>query len=58
MAGIVQRINPRTTQLRPELLQEPGVGKDFGSHILGQSLKLRFKLIADFDVPADHLIMA
>ncbi len=52
MTGIIQRIDARTPQLRPELLQEPGVGEDFGSHVLGQFLKLRFKLVADFDVPS------
>jgi hypothetical protein len=44
--------------LRPELLQEPGVSKDFGSYILGQPLKLRFKLVADFDIPSHQSIMS
>ena len=52
VTGIVQRIDARTPQLRPELLQEPCVGKDFGSYVLGQFLKLRFKFVADFDVPS------
>ena len=51
VTGIVQRIDARTPQLRPELLQEPGVGKDFGSYVLGQFLKLRLELVADLDVP-------
>src|SRR5579871_3167945 len=38
VAGIVQCIDARTAQLRPELMQEPSVSKDFGPHILGQSL--------------------
>src|SRR5689334_4207857 len=42
VTGIVQRIDARTPQLRPELLQEPGVGKDLDSYVLGQLLKLGF----------------
>jgi hypothetical protein len=34
------------------------VGKDFGSHVLGQFGKLRLKLVADFDVPSHQSIMA
>ena len=34
------------------------MGKDFGSHIRWQFLELRFKLVADVDVPSHHLIMA
>ena len=58
VAGIVQRIDARTPQLRPELLQEPGVGKNFGSHILVQFCELQCKLVADFDVPSHCSIMA
>ena len=58
VAGIVQRMYAGTPQLRPELLQEPSVSKDFGPHILGQSIKLWFKLAADFDVLSHHFIMA
>ena len=54
VAGLVQRIDARTPQLWPELLQEPGVGKDFGSHVLGQFLKLRLELVADLDVPSTN----
>src|SRR5579871_1962123 len=54
VAGIVQCIDARTAQLRPELLQEPGMSKDFGPHILGQSIKLRLELVADFDAPSHH----
>lgn len=36
----------------PELLKEPGVGENFGTHVLGQLIELRFKLVADFDVPS------
>jgi len=38
VTGIVQSINARTPQLRPELLQEPGAGKNFGPHVFGSSL--------------------
>jgi len=55
VTGIVQRIDARTPQLLPELLQEPGVRKDFGSYVFGQFRKLRFELIADFDVPSHSL---
>jgi hypothetical protein len=58
VTGIVQSIDARTPQLRPELLQEPGVGKDLGSYVFRQFLKLRFQLVADFDVPSHELIMA
>ena len=33
------------------------MGKDFGSHVFGQFLKLRFELAADFDVPTHDPIM-
>jgi hypothetical protein len=51
VAGIVQCIDARTAQLRPELLQEPSMSKDFGPHILGQCIKLCLELVADFDAP-------
>jgi hypothetical protein len=34
------------------------VGKNLDSYVLGQFLKLRFKLVADFDVPSHYSIMA
>ena len=58
VTGIVQRIDTRTPQLRPKLLQEPGVGEDFGSNVLRQFRKLRLELVADFDVPSHESIMA
>jgi hypothetical protein len=57
VAGIVQRIDARTPQLRSKLLQEPGVGEDFGSNVLRQFRKLRFELVADFDGPCHYSIM-
>lgn len=33
------------------------MGKDFGSHVLGQLLKLRFELVAEFDLPSHEPIM-
>lgn len=57
VAGIVQRVDARTPQLRAELLQEPGVGQDFDSYVFGQLLKFRLELVADFDVPCHHSIM-
>ena len=58
VAGIVQCIDARTAQLRPELLQEQSMSKDFGPHILGQSIKLWLELVADLDAPFHHFIMA
>jgi len=58
VTGSVQRIDARTPQLRPELLQEPSMGKNFGSHILGQFLELRLEHVADLDVPSHYSIMA
>ena len=58
VARIVQRIDARTPQLRPELLQEPRVGKDFRPYVLRQFFKLRFELVADFDIPSHESIMA
>jgi hypothetical protein len=58
VAGIVQSIDARTPQLRPELLQQPSVGKDFGPQVLGQFLKLLFELVSDFDILFHQLIMA
>ncbi len=52
VAGIVQRIGARAPQFRPELLQEPGVGKDFGLHAVRQFLKISLELVPGFDVPA------
>lgn len=57
VTGIVQRIDARTPQLRPELLQEPGVGKNLDSQVLGQHPKLRLELVADFDFPSHYSIM-
>src|SRR5579871_3209539 len=51
VTGIVQRIDARTPQLRPELLKKPGMGKNLGTHFLGQFFELWFKLVADFNVP-------
>jgi hypothetical protein len=51
VTGIVQSIGARAPQLPPELLQEPGVGKNFGLDVVRQFLKLRFELIADCDLP-------
>jgi hypothetical protein len=34
------------------------VSKDFGPNILGQSIKLWLELVADFDAPSHHFIMA
>jgi hypothetical protein len=52
VTGIVQRIDMRTPQLRPELLEEPGVGEDLSPYVVGQFLKLWFELVANFDVPS------
>src|SRR5690242_15060580 len=58
VTGIVQCIDARAPQLRPKLLQKPGVGKDFGSNVLRQFRKLRLELIADLDIPSHQSIMA
>ena len=42
----------RLCRFRPELLQEPGVGKDFGLHAVRQFLKISLELVPGFDVPA------
>jgi hypothetical protein len=49
---------PADAPIAAELLQQPGVDKDFGSYILGQFLKLQFKLIADFRHSIPTVIMA
>jgi len=58
VTGIVQRIDTRPTQLRPEQLQEPSMGKNLDSHVLGQIFKLRPELVADLDIPSHYSIMA
>lgn len=57
VAGSVQRLDTRPTQLRPDLLQEPSMGKDFGLHILRQFLELRLELVPNFDRPCRYSIM-
>src|SRR4051794_3548942 len=48
VTGTVQRIDAGTSQLRPELLQEPGMGQNFGSGLLRQFRELRREFVANF----------
>ena len=57
VTGIVQRIDARPSQLRPESLEEPGMGKNLGTHGRRQFLELWFKLVTDFNIPSHRLIM-
>ena len=53
----VQRVNPRPSQLRPELLEEPGQRQNLRPHVFVQFVELRFKLIASLDNPDHPLVI-
>ena len=55
VAGAIQSVHARPSQLRSELLQKSGERKNFGPHVLVKivelRLELRLELVADFNGP-------
>jgi hypothetical protein len=51
VAGAVQRIDARPSQLRPELLEQAGQGQNLRPHVFVQREELRLEFIANLDAP-------
>lgn len=50
--GVVQGVNSRAAQLRPELLKESRQSQDLRLNVLVQLIELRLELISDLNNPA------
>jgi hypothetical protein len=58
VAGAVEGIGTGTTQLRPELLQQLGMSKQFVLHVFRQDIKFGLELLMQEDFPCHPCIMS
>lgn len=57
MARALQRIDTRTSEHRPECLQQPRLREQFILHVLGQRIELAVKGLMKADIPAHDFNM-